>query len=355
MDRSIIDVASGGALMDKMPIVARHLISNMASNTQQFGIRGAAPSRMVNEIGVIDKLRLENQLIKLTSLVRQLAVGQHQPSIAARVCGICTSMEHPIDMCPTLQETESNHPEVVGSIGGYQYGKQSYQSLPYDKIKIWPEHASKSKQLSAESEIPTAIVLTAVTTESATTRGLDEAVGDKQLGVSTYYELQQHQNLDATIQDLKTQVGQLANTVSQLQSVGSRNLPSQTIPNLTRNANVLKGGNQYSTPGCHKADPDVCKILEGFVHAQEEKDERRGGIGRLLPDHSRYLQRSAETPKFSLSHAPLVNLTNRSIVQPLGVLEDVLVQVNELIFPTDFYVLEVEDETFGKGSTLILG
>ncbi|RDX94797.1 hypothetical protein CR513_22780, partial [Mucuna pruriens] len=42
-------------------------------------------------------------------------------------------------------------------------------------------------------------------------------------------------------------------------------------------------------------------------------------------------------------------------INPLGVLEDVLVQVNELIFPVHFYVLDIEDETSGKGSTLILG
>ncbi|RDX94235.1 hypothetical protein CR513_23405, partial [Mucuna pruriens] len=36
MDHNMIDAASGGALMDKTPVVARHLISNMASNTQQF-------------------------------------------------------------------------------------------------------------------------------------------------------------------------------------------------------------------------------------------------------------------------------------------------------------------------------
>ncbi|RDY05090.1 hypothetical protein CR513_11102, partial [Mucuna pruriens] len=50
-----------------------------------------------------------------------------------------------------------------------------------------------------------------------------------------------------------------------------------------------------------------------------------------------------------------IQLANRSVVQPLGVLEDVLVQVNELIFPADFYVLDMEDETSRKGSTLILG
>ncbi|RDX95386.1 hypothetical protein CR513_22086, partial [Mucuna pruriens] len=50
-----------------------------------------------------------------------------------------------------------------------------------------------------------------------------------------------------------------------------------------------------------------------------------------------------------------IQLANRSVVQPLGILKDVLVQVNELIFPADFYVLDMEDETSGKGSTLILG
>ncbi|RDY04936.1 hypothetical protein CR513_11281, partial [Mucuna pruriens] len=43
-----------------------------------------------------------------------------------------------------------------------------------------------------------------------------------------------------------------------------------------------------------------------------------------------------------------IQLTNKSIVQPLGVLKDILVQVNELIFPANFYVLDMEDETSGK-------
>ncbi|RDX94758.1 hypothetical protein CR513_22831, partial [Mucuna pruriens] len=98
----MIDAASGGALMDKTPAAARHLISNMASNTQ-----GPSQARMVNEIGVASNQRLENQLTELTSL-------------------------HPTDLCPTLQETESDQPENVGAISGYQYGKQPYQSRPID-------------------------------------------------------------------------------------------------------------------------------------------------------------------------------------------------------------------------------
>ncbi|RDX68858.1 hypothetical protein CR513_52103, partial [Mucuna pruriens] len=79
MDQSMIDATSGGALMDKMSAAARHLISNMANNTEHFGTKGTIAPRMVNE-----------------------------------------DVEHPTDMFPTLQETELDHPESVRSISGYQ-------------------------------------------------------------------------------------------------------------------------------------------------------------------------------------------------------------------------------------------
>ncbi|RDX98104.1 hypothetical protein CR513_19032, partial [Mucuna pruriens] len=205
MDRSMIDAASGGALMDKTPIIARHLISNMARPSQ---------SRMVNEIGAASNLRLENQLFKLTSLVRQLAVGQHQPSMAAKVCGICTFAEQPTNLCPTLQEAELDQPESVRAIGGYQYGKQPYQSQPFDNQQfgkqpfqprlcrgpyIVTECASRTSRLSTiKSTMTSTIVQTVATIENATlrkfsiSRGPDEATCSQQFGVSAIHELQQH-------------------------------------------------------------------------------------------------------------------------------------------------------------------
>ncbi|RDX74818.1 hypothetical protein CR513_45377, partial [Mucuna pruriens] len=50
--------------------------------------------------------------------------------------------------------------------------------------------------------------------------------------------MQFQQNMNATIQDLKTQIGQLANTVSNLQLAGSSNLPLQTTPNPRGNASA---------------------------------------------------------------------------------------------------------------------
>ncbi|RDY05088.1 hypothetical protein CR513_11116, partial [Mucuna pruriens] len=97
MDRNIVDAASGGTLMDKTLAAARELISNMASKTQQFGIRGRADtSRVVSKVGAFDNLRLENQLAELTSLVRKLTIKQHHQNVQ-RICEIYTSVKHPTD------------------------------------------------------------------------------------------------------------------------------------------------------------------------------------------------------------------------------------------------------------------
>ena len=50
MDRSMIDAASGGALVEKTPKEAKNLISKMAANSQQFGVKVDHMPRKVNEV-----------------------------------------------------------------------------------------------------------------------------------------------------------------------------------------------------------------------------------------------------------------------------------------------------------------
>ena len=63
----------------------------------------------------------------------------------------------------------------------------------------------------------------------------------------------------------------------------------------------------------------------------------------------------------SLNFGPLketgviIQLVDRSSAYPRGVVEDVLVQVNELVFSADFYVLEMEDEASLNPSPILLG
>jgi len=86
----MIDTASEGALVKKTPAEAKYLISKMATNSQQFGIRAGHTPRKVND-------NIETQLSEITFLMRQVALGQVRQS---RVCSICVVQEHANDMCP---------------------------------------------------------------------------------------------------------------------------------------------------------------------------------------------------------------------------------------------------------------
>ncbi|RDY02631.1 hypothetical protein CR513_13884, partial [Mucuna pruriens] len=273
--------------------------------------------------------------------------------------------------------------------------------------------------------------------------------------------MQFQQHMTTTIQDLKMQIGQLENTVSQIQLAGSSNLPSQIIPNPRGNASVvtLRSGkellqlakptlNQMPTHSlgrrrlshCHfHLEPsrtisarkpelveellkmfqkvelnipllDIIKQVSKYakflkelcVHKRRKiKGSRkiRGMVSTLTKNKelttgaTRVLPRKCRDPRmfsipctigdYTFAHTMLdlgasisvmptsiykslnfgdleptgmtIQLANRSIVQPLGVLKDVLVQVNELIFLADFFMLDMEDETSGKESTLIMG
>ncbi|KAL2226707.1 UNVERIFIED_CONTAM: hypothetical protein Sindi_2029400 [Sesamum indicum] len=63
-NRSLVDAASGGALYDKTPIVARKLITTMAANNQQFGTRNDNPPRRVNEVSTSIGERLPHPPVK---------------------------------------------------------------------------------------------------------------------------------------------------------------------------------------------------------------------------------------------------------------------------------------------------
>lgn len=95
-DRSMIDAASGGALLDKTSEATRNLIANMVANSQQFGTRLDLLSKHVNEVNISS---LEHQIVSLTSLVHQMVVGNMQ---TVKACGICSVLSYPIDMCAQL-------------------------------------------------------------------------------------------------------------------------------------------------------------------------------------------------------------------------------------------------------------
>ncbi|RDY00196.1 hypothetical protein CR513_16655, partial [Mucuna pruriens] len=76
----------------------------LVSNTQQFGIRGSPTSKVVIEVVATDNQRFENKITELTSLVRQLAIGQHHSSPLMRNIQLM-----PVPLCEKLNLKDTNH------------------------------------------------------------------------------------------------------------------------------------------------------------------------------------------------------------------------------------------------------
>ena len=59
--------------------------------------------------------KLEGKLDALVNLVTQLAMNQKSTPVA-RVCGLCSSTDHHIDLCPFVQQSEAiEQPEAYAA------------------------------------------------------------------------------------------------------------------------------------------------------------------------------------------------------------------------------------------------
>ncbi|XP_020209331.2 uncharacterized protein LOC109794285 [Cajanus cajan] len=462
MDRSMIDAASGGALMDKTPAAAKDLIANMAANTQQFGATRGTSSRSVNEVQLssTEHQRLENRLDELTSLVRGLAMMKQAP---AKLCGICACPSHPTDACPQLQE---DNPEEVAAVNNFPNSSQPRNDQARNnfnpRYNDHPGFRWSNNNTSQQQPFPNRQPFQQAPRQSMqqpqqqqNNPSLEDLV--KQMAMQN---LQFQQRTDASIQNLEKQVGQMASSISQLQAQGSSKLPSQTIPNPTGNVSAitLRSGKTVEVKNDVKpataSEKSENKEKQSFQSkdeepsiplpfpqrvlqtrkAEAEKDKelletfRKVEVNIPLLDAIKQIPRYAKFLKEMCTHkrrlkgnekislgenvsaiiqpmpqkckdpgtftipctigncifenamldlgasinvmpmsifkslglGPLIptgvviQLANRSSTYPSGLIEDVLVRVGELIFPADFYILEMEGETTTK-VPIILG
>ncbi|CAN6712693.1 unnamed protein product [Malus baccata var. baccata] len=127
LERQMLDASAGGALVDKTPMAAKILISNRALNAQQYegvGQRGP-PRHQVHEVSTTSDLH--SQLADLTSLVSQMAGGMKMQGPI--VCGVCSIQGHVSEKCPQLIENggwESAH--AIGFQGQNQPRNDPYSN-----------------------------------------------------------------------------------------------------------------------------------------------------------------------------------------------------------------------------------
>ncbi|XP_050877045.1 uncharacterized protein LOC127080793 [Lathyrus oleraceus] len=102
-----------------------------------------------------------------------------------------------------------------------------------------------------------------------------------------------------------------------------------------------------------KGVPKYAKFLKDLcTNKRRIKGSERVNLGRNISafiqpkQSSKQIVGEQNVSTLTTQHTGLIiQLANRSNTRPAGVVEDVLVQVNDLIFSTDFYILDMEGET----------
>ncbi|XP_057451823.1 uncharacterized protein LOC130743600 [Lotus japonicus] len=450
MERHLIDAACGGALNDMTPTEARQLFEKMAANSQQFQTRSNDAVKTVNEIGTDPRMdKLEKRMETIASLVTQLAMNQNKPSQQAKVCGICTK-DHNTDVCPSLQEPTDENPEAYAANIFNNRPQQNYDLSSNRYNPGWRNHPNlRWSDQSQPAQAPFQ----------------NKSSLEDMLKQMTAQNIQFQQDTRSSIQNLTTQIGQMATSINQLQSQNSDKLPSQTVVNPRNvSAITLRSGKQIDAD--HGPEPEPEKETETTATRtfqvqppsiplpfppkampSKKKEEVDTGILEIfkkvevniplldalkqIPRYAKFLKElctqkrklkgnervrmgrnvsaiigkaskpapvsdvpeKCEDPgtfsvpcvigdtKFenamldlgasinvmpmsifkSLSLGPLkptgvvIQLANRSTAHPAGWVEDVLVRVGELVFPADFYVLEMEKGSSRNTVPIILG
>ncbi|XP_071917076.1 uncharacterized protein [Coffea arabica] len=308
-DRSIIDAASGGALVNKTPQEARELIEGMAENSQQFSTREDVPIRRVNEI---ETPSVQQQLNELTAFVRQQAVRN---ASQARVCGICTGIGHSADMCPMIQEETAEQVNMADHAPAprkqydpysstYNPGWRDHPNLSYGgnrqpnftpnrqssfvpnkppgyQQQYQPRPPQPPQSGSSMEEMMKQMMTTMAQNQQRTEATIMQ---NQQRTEATI--MQHQQRTDSEMQDIRNQISQLATTINRLDAQNQGKLPSQPELNPKNvSAMTLRSGKEVQGP-----EPVIPKDKdEEKIESELEREDSNDAI-KQVPKYAKFLR-----------------------------------------------------------------
>ncbi|CAN6685977.1 unnamed protein product [Malus baccata var. baccata] len=133
------------------------------------------------------------------------------------------------------------------------------------------------------------------------------------------------------------------------------------IANRAHNAQQYEGVGQKESPRQHS----VNEGMQNQAKEVEDLKKQMGQMAKFMGQFSREQGASINVMPYSIYESMnlgelkkdgvIIQLADRSNAYLRGVLEDVLVQVNHLMFPADFYVLDMEDSAHSTSLPILLG
>ncbi|CAN6697888.1 unnamed protein product [Malus baccata var. baccata] len=398
IERQMLDASAGGALVDKTPTAAKTLIANRALNAQQYegvGQRSTPRQHQVNE--VVEGPKVQN--------------------ISA--CGVCSMQGHPTDTCPQLIENGGWETlNAVGFGQQYQQRNDPFSNTYNPGWRDHPNFKWREPQQCQQQNTfrqqppgfyqkpfaPNQTQMQSAPTNSGTSLDNDTILKLlNNLSQGQENQTKALQSQEKTVDHLEKQIGQIAEFVGQFRDQGR--LPSSTVANPkggfeTAKAITLRSGKQVGTKP--QASKSSQKEDEKLLFEEEPQSTPTARMEHPLPQPSctSNLYNSAKvssnlTPSSSIPlNVPFPSRlkqskkeenekdileTFRKVQVNIPLLDAIkqvpryakflkelcttrrrisnkeVVQVDNLIFPADFYVLEMENSPNVTPLPILLG
>ncbi|XP_073038128.1 uncharacterized protein [Primulina eburnea] len=369
--RSMLDAAANGSLYRKTPTAALEIISNMAESNV-----GWQDNRREKKVGFLEMDALAAITAKLDGLTHQMAQLQAQKSIpiksvnqiqgnAELVGGPSCDMPFMPDMsCEGIQCFGGDSVNYVGNQGPPQYNPYSFSYNPGWRNHPnfgWrqpetaveplvfnpPQHPTQQRPPQQPPQPPQGAgpSMPPGFKPQESKSNLEDMLAKYIAGNEMRW-----QNHDAMMQRVETQLGQLA---TQMATRAPGSLPSDTEKNP-------KGVHAVTV-----TSPIKQEVVDVDNYAKEkESSKQRSENARekealaQMPSYAKFLKEILSNKRKLLKIGEVkpttisLQLADRSIKYPRGVVEDVLVKVDKFIFPVDFVVLDMEED---REIPLILG
>ncbi|KAH6817707.1 hypothetical protein C2S51_001310 [Perilla frutescens var. frutescens] len=282
----------------------------MVSGGQQYQDKDDDRYRFVKEVERADSSGVNEKIDALTFLVQGLAVAQIQNVR----CGVCSENRHFTDACPILQDPSTKQ-------ACYGSGDAQQDALRRRKYDPYSNTYNPEKEQSAEPLAPKVSV--------------EPKVSNSQSLIAAHFPSRLIRNKE----DDEKEIFELFKKIE-------INLPLiddiKQVPRYTKFLKELCAKKmRYGKDARIKVGENVSAVIQ-----------------RKLP------QKCRDPDMFTIPYiigSPMketrviIQLANRSNAYPQGVVEDVLVKVNDLIFSMDFYIVDMDDSFSAHRSLILLG
>ncbi|CAN6552339.1 unnamed protein product [Malus baccata var. baccata] len=359
MERQMLDASAGGALVDKTLGAAKLLIANRAHNAQQYeGVGQRDPPRpQVNEeVQIQNKERqiqdkrvdnLEKQMGQIAEFMGQIREQGRLPSSTvmnpkggfetAKAIMLRSGKQVGTDSNTSKSSQDEEDKLLQEEAQGAKPTTKDDHTLPNSSS---PPKPSQTTKVSPNSTFSSSIPLNVPFPGRFRQSKKEEAEKDI---LETFRKVQ----VNIPLLDAIKQVPRYAKFLKELCTT-RRRISNKEVVQVSENISAVL--QRKLPPKCK--DPGSFTIPCVIGNTKFEQCMLDLGASINVMPYSIYASMNLGELK---NDGVIIQLADRSNAYPKGVLEDVLVQVGNLIFPADFYVLDMEDSPHSTPLPILLG